>query len=364
MPFASLKSALAFLATLLVCGVASADDREEAYFYKGRDYGSESVFNPLTVFLNRGFDNFQLRPNESNFTQENWKLNGKNVGDNMIHPFRAISANGWGKWLRTEIFPLTWGVEGARWAPNYGLHLIGGGQTYAMLREWYIAHGVPVPALLSVATLFAAAFVNETLENHDIVGPNTDCLADLYVFDIAGVLLFSSETVRRFLSTEVQVMDWSLQPSFVVTNGDLRNVGNYYSLKWALPFYPRLKLFGYIGMSTLGGLSLVTERGYSVSVAGGGRVATFSTIRDQLAYNVVTAKPAAAIFVDKDQSLLFSLEISDVDYDFARLNLYPNALFKMDPGIGFFASATRDRHFMGGLSLTRTFGVGAAVGRQ
>ena len=68
--------------------------------------------------------------------------------------------------------------------------------------------------------------------------------------------------------------------------------------------------------------------------------------------------------VDKDQSLLFSLEISDVDYDFARLNLYPNALYKTDPGIGFFASATRDRHFMAGLSFTRTLGVGAAVGKQ
>jgi hypothetical protein len=101
-----------------------------------------------------------------------------------------------------------------------------------------------------------------------------------------------------------------------------------------------------------------------VSVAGGGRVATFNTIRGELAYNVVTARPAAAIFVDKDQSLLFSLEIADVDYDFARLNLYPNAFLKTDPGIGFFASATRDRHFMAGLSFTRTLGVGAAVGKQ
>ncbi|MGZ5969042.1 MAG: hypothetical protein ACXWP4_15320, partial [Polyangiales bacterium] len=165
-------------------------------------------------------------------------------------------------------------------------------------------------------------------------------------------------------SHEVQVADWSLQPTFVLTNGDLRNAGNYYSLKWALPFYPRLKLFSYIGMATLGGLSLVTERGYSVSVAGGGRVATFTSTRDQGVYNVVTARPAAAIFVDKDQSLLFSLEISDVDHDFARLNLYPNALFKTDPGIGFFTSLTRDRHFMAGISLTRTLGLGVALGRQ
>jgi hypothetical protein len=343
---------------------AHADDDDGPYFYKGRDYGSESVYNPLTVFLNRGFDNLQLKPDQSNFTQEHWRADAGNVLHSVAHPFAAISDRGWGRFLRQEIFPLSWGVEGARWAPNYGLHLIGGGQTYAMLGEWYRAHDVPVPWLFSIATLYAAAMVNETLENNGIDTWNTDCLADLLVFDVAGILLFSSDSVKRFFSREIIVSDWSLQPSFAVHNGDLRNEGNYYALKWALPFYPRLSLFSYIGMSTLGGLSLKTERGYSISVAGGGRVDTFTTLRDDGEYNVVTARPAAAIFVDRDESLLVSLEISEVKYDWMRLNIYPNTFFKTDPGVGFFGSATRDGHFMAGLSFTRTLGVGLAVGKQ
>ena len=187
------------LAMILASGSARADEPTppKHYFYKGYDYGSQALYNPLYVFLNRGFDIFQLRPNNSLFDQ-NWRLNSGNVADNMAHPFSAIGSEGWGKWLKEEIFPLTYGLHGARWAPNYGLHLVGGRQTFAMLSEWYDAHGVPLPALFSIATLFTAAFVNESLENKDVKGVNTDCLADLYVFDVLGVLLFSSDTVRGF----------------------------------------------------------------------------------------------------------------------------------------------------------------------
>ena len=46
-------------------------------------------------------------------------------------------------------------------------------------------------SVLEGATLFAANLLNETLENNGVVGPNTDALADLYVFDLAGAVLFS-----------------------------------------------------------------------------------------------------------------------------------------------------------------------------
>jgi hypothetical protein len=338
--------------------------RPKAYFYHGLDYGSESLYNPLTVLLNRGFDNQQLQPNDSSIvTNREWRTNSGNVLDNVAHPFRAIGGEGWGKFLREEIFPLTWGVQGARWAPNYGLHLVGGGQTYAMLREWYVAHDVPLPALFSVATLYAAALVNESLENKGVVGPNTDCLADLYVFDLAGVLLFSAEPAREFFSKYLIVSDSSLQPTFHLSSGDLRNVGNNYSIKFPLPFYERLRLFGYIGMQTMGGLSFVLERGYSVSVAVGARVTRLQATANNAVYNVIGSAPAAAILVDRNESTLFSLQISGVDYDYARLQLYPNAFFRTDPGIGLFAGVTQYGHVMAGISVTRALGLGVAAGK-
>jgi hypothetical protein len=351
------------LASTLAASPARAEETapEPAHFYKGLDYGSQALFNPLTVFLNRGFDVLQLRSNDSLFDQ-NWRVNSGNVLHNVASPFAAVSSEGWGKWLREEIFPLTWGIQGARWAPNYGLHLIGGGQTFAALREWYIAHDVPLPALFSVATLFAAAFANESLENKDVVGVNTDCLADLYVFDVLGVLLFSSETMRGFFSKYVIVSDWSLQPSFTVTNGYLRNAGNYYSLKMPIPYYERLRLFGYIGMSTLGGLSYQLERGYSASIAFGAKVSSFESAANGYVYNVIEGQPAAAVFVDRNDSLLVSLEVANVQDNYARLNIYPNAFFKMDPSIGLWAALTKNGHVMAGISVTRALGLGAAVG--
>jgi hypothetical protein len=348
-----------------IAPVARADDgaAPKAYFYQGLDYGSLSEFNPLTVLLNRGFDVFQLRPNENDPIHQEWGLNLRNVGRNMLSPFGPIRRDGTGKFLREEIFPLTWGVHGARWAPNYGLHLIGGGQTFAALSEWYVAHDVPLPGAFAAANLYVAAFMNEALENGGVVGDNTDCLADLYVFDLAGILLFSAEPVRRFFSSDMILSDWSLQPSITALSGDLHNVGSYYALKWPLPFYPRLRAFGYMGFSTMGGLSYQLERGYSVSIAVGAKVRRFFNETEGEVRNVIDTKPASAIFVDRNESLLFSVHVSGVDYDYLRINLYPNALFHMKPSIGAFTAMTREGHVMGGISVTQAFGLGVGVGQ-
>jgi len=351
------------LATLFASSEVRADDPEppKRYFYKGYDYGSQALYNPLYVFLNRGFDVFQLRANNS-LVDQNWRLNMGNVLDNMAHPFAAIENEGWGKFLSEEIFPLRLGLHGARWAPNYGLHLVGGGQTYAMLSEWYSAHGVPLPGLFSFATLFTAAFVNESLENKDVKGPNTDCIADLSVSDLLGILLFSSDTAKEFLSKYLIVSDWSLQPSFTITNGYLHNVGNYYGVKVPIPYYERLRLFGYIGLSTMGGLSYQLERGYSASVAVGAKVASYQNTVDGYLYTQIDAGTAAAVFIDRNDSLLFSLEIANVGFDFARANLYPNAFFKMDPSLGLWAATTNNGHPSFGISITRALGVGVGIG--
>ena len=355
--------AFAIVACSITRGASAAEDPPpKAYFYRGLDYGSQAEFNPLTLLLNRGFDVFQLRPEESDPRHQQWGLNFRNVLHNVASPFGPIGRDGWGKFLREEIFPLTYGVHGARWAPNYGLHLLGGGQTYAALREWFLAHDVPLPTVFAIANLYAAAFINESLENHGIVGDNTDCLADLYVFDLAGILLFSAEPVRDFFSSELILSDWSLQPSVTIPSGELHNVGSYYSLKWPLPFYERLRLFGYMGFSTMGGLSYQLVRGYSVSIAGGAKVRRFYNETDDAVNNVIDTSPAAAIFVDRNESLLFSLHVSGVDYDYLRINVYPNAFFHMDPSIGAWTAATKSGHFMGGITITRAFGLGVGAG--
>lgn len=353
------------LGSALTSEPARADDPllgKPRFFYDGFDYGSQSLFGPGFVFLNRGYDVFQLRPANRNPFRQNYALDGGNVLDNVAHPFAAIESRGWGRFAREELLPLSWTTESARWAPNYGLHLIGGGVTYRMLSEWFDHEGVPAPGAFSALTMYAAALVNESLENKRFVGPNTDCLADLYVFDLAGILFFSIDPVARFFSRSVIVADWSLQPVITVPSGALHNQGNYYGVKLPVPFYERLRLFGYMGFSTMGGLSYKVTPELSISAAGGGRITSLENSNQTTLENQVRARPSVAFFVDRNDSLLASLQVSDVADYFVHLNVYPNAIIHTKPGIGFFGVVSRDGHLMGGLSMTGTLGLGVGAG--
>jgi hypothetical protein len=349
-----------------------AEGAPERFFYHGYDYGSEATFNPGTVLLNRGFDVMQLRPAGRGLFRQTYGRDAANVLRNVASPFKAIAQDGWGKFARQELLPLSFTPTTARWVPNYGLHLLGGGVTYSMLREWYAEQHVPLPAAFSIATLYGAAFINETLENAGVDGVNTDALADLYVFDLAGMLLFSIPAVNTFFSKYVIVADWSLQPALAVTTGDLHNVGNYYSVKIPIPFYERLRLFGYVGFSSLAGLSYKLTPQISISAAAGSRVANFENASTTQVENVVKLKPSAAVFVDRNNSLLASLQVSDVQDYFVHLNVYPGALtqgrlgstsadvFPLLNRLGFFTVIARDGHWATGISLSG-LPLGAAV---
>jgi hypothetical protein len=333
------------------------------YFYFHYDYGSQSLFGPGSVFLNRGLDVFQLRPANRNPVTQAWGHDSGNVLRSMASPFSTIASRGWGRFVQQELLPLSFTTATARWAPNYGLHLIGGGATYRELAEWFDQNDVPLPAVWSAATMYAAAFVNESLENKRFVGPNTDCLADLYVFDLAGILLFSIDPVARFFSQTVRVSDWSLQPAFAIPSGALHNQGNYYAVKVPIPFTAdRLRWFGYMGFSTLGGLSVRVTPELSVSAAAGGRITSLENSNQTTLENMVTARPSAAVFLDKNDSLLASVQVSDVSDYFVHVNVYPNALFHSKPGLGAWTVVSRDAHWLAGLSFTGTLGFGVAAG--
>lgn len=360
---------LAFAVTALGPGVARADDEEEPpkrYFYKALPYGSQSLFNPLQVLLNRGFDTYQLRQNREIGRAS--ILDTDNVVHNVKHPFKAISRDsphGWGTFLTQEIFPIDWSEKGARWVPNYSLHLIGGGQSYAALREWFLENDAPAPAatVFSIATIFTAALINESLENKGVEGFNTDCLADLYVFDVAGVVLFSFEAVRHFFSSTLILSEWSLQPAIMSGRGSLQNTGQYYALKYPLPFYPRLRLFSYGGMSTLGGLSWKIGDELSISAAGGVRVTNLvNEGGTNVVENVVAFRKSGAVFIDRNESLLFSLQVSDVPDYSVSANLYPNAFVSTTPGLGAWTAVGDRGRWLAGISFTHSLGFGLGVG--
>jgi hypothetical protein len=327
------------------------------YFYFGYDYGSQATYNPLEVFVNRGFDVLQARVDSRNLFKLEYKENMKNVLRNVANPIHAVSQEGWPQFLREEIFPISYTGNSARWVPNYTLHLIGGGMTYREMREWFEDHGWPVPAVLSATTLMAAALVNESLENKGIVGVNTDCLADLYVFDLGGIVLFSFLPANIFFSKYLIIADWSPPPAFSLPGPNLHNQGNYFAAKFPLPFYERLRVFTYFGLSTAGGLSYQLDGEYSLSAAAGARATRLLPQSVSSVRNDVQFAPMGGLFLDRNNSLLASILVSNVQDYFVNVNVFPGVV-KAVPGLGLWAVVDRQGHPIIGVSTTLGFGLG------
>jgi hypothetical protein len=328
------------------------------YFYFGLDYGSQALYGPLWVFVNRGYDVLQDHVAGRNIFTFDYRTNLGNVARNIANPFPAIAADGWKTFLTEEIFPLSFTQSTARWTPNYSLHLIGGGMTYTSLREWFEDYGVPAPRVFSAVTLMASAFVNESLENKGFVGFNTDCIADIWVFDIGGIILFSFDWPNRFFSHTVVIADWSLQPSFTLPNGELHNVGNYFSAKWALPFYRRLSLFAWYGEATTAGLSFALDDEYAVSASAGGAAIHLVNNATHSVENVVDFVPTGAIFLDRRNSLLASLQITNTDDYFIHFNVYPHAFTDRGPPVGVWGVVDKRARVAAGFAIGRPFGIG------
>ncbi len=75
-------------------------------FYAARPYGSEAQFNPLSIFLNEGFDQVRTSPNHALFGR-GYGTGVTTVWRSIVHPHRVVRTYGVGNWLKNEVFPLS-----------------------------------------------------------------------------------------------------------------------------------------------------------------------------------------------------------------------------------------------------------------
>lgn len=349
------KTHMALLAVSFIVGTGHSQD---AYFYKGRDLGSEALFNPVNFLLNSSFDIIQLDGHTRNIFDFPYAGGFANVWKNISSPFGPISRYGWGKFLADQVFPVHISKKGAAWWPNYQLHLIGGGMSYTALREWYQAHEFPSPAGFSIATKIVETFLNEAVENGRYTGDNVDPIADLLIFDPAGVVLFSFDGVNKFFSEELNLADWSLQPSFTMLPAALHNNGQNFSMKWRIPFSERWHLFYYFGMNGLIGLSYKSQDGSAVSVGAGLRARQLVLLDQATNQKTLDLVWNGAIFLDQGNSLLASLFFSGLTGYTIDLNLYPGFLRigRFSPGLWFVYG--RDHNIIAGITSRWAPGVG------
>ncbi len=330
--------------------VETIDGKEGTYFfYKGYDYGSQSLIHPLRLIINGGFGIMQVSNRHNQPGLIMYGRGARNVTKNLLNPFWSISVNGLWDFLSREVIPISINSGQAQYWPNYMNHLIGGGMSFRMMEEYYRYHEVGHATAWAGVTLFAYHFLNEVVENDGYEGPSTDPVADFWIFNPAGILLFSNDTVARFFSRTLHLSDWSYQPIWLPGSQELVNNGQNYAVKYHLNQRGSTSIFYHWGTHAELGLSFTRPSGYSVSV-GLGLVAKNLFKIDQISKTVDLAA-SGGIFFDKNNSLLASLLFARTkDYRY-RLNLYPG-LAKLGPiRPGLFASLNEDNRLLVGITF-------------
>jgi len=313
-------------AILLVCLPACLT--AAPHFYHNYPYGTESLYNPLSVTLNASFDILQVTNRNNVLAAQHIGSGFRNVFDNLRNPARAIDAYGWRRFWTNEVIPLSFHTDDAQYVPNYKLHLIGGGMTYVMLAEWYEAHHWNYPRTLAVLTVAGQRLLNEAVENGDFKGPNTDPIADLLIFDPLGVVLFSIPGVPGFFADRMGLRDWSFQPFYLPQDNSLRNSGQKFSYKVALPGLESWRLFYFSGIEGMGGLSKRLNEADDLSAALGLIASRLVDVDSLNGSRKLTTKLvwAGGLFYDRNGSLLASLIFGGPRAYLARLNIFPGVL--------------------------------------
>jgi hypothetical protein len=300
----------------------------EAFFYHGLDYGSEAMIQPASIVLIGGYSIFQTGDRDRDPFGVDYRNGWRNVWRNVADPIGGIRAFGWRKFLASEVFPTSLAPKSAQYVPNYEMHLIGSGMTFRQLSEWYGAHGFGHGRIWSAATCYTYHVLNEVVENDAYRGVNVDPIADLWIFDPAGIILFSSDRVCRFFGETLHMRDWSTPAAFDPVRRTIENNADDYMIRWKLPGSPAWSLFYHFGLNGLLGLSRTLADGSTWSAGAGAMTKELKSVRSDGGGRVMTADLIwnAGVYYDRNGSLMASLLFSGSRVYRTKLILFPGVV--------------------------------------
>lgn len=345
-----------------------SDRKNEIYFYEGLKFGSQGNFNPLSILLNRGFEMMRITRSDLVYGPFHYRYRFDNVFDNLSHPIERVKTYGSKEFFLEQVVPFG-NTEKPYWYPNYTLHLIGGGITYTGLKEWFRAKEIKGAPIWAGMVVIGTGLINEAIEEREFVGAkrlNVDVIADVWIFDLGGILLFQSKKVNGFFSKKLKMRDWSRQPMFMFPGAYMGNCGQFFSFK---PNIPRLKNWHFFSMMGLGGMvgishTFKNDFGLSIGFGQGPKRKEKELLGLPIDVSLV---PMAGVYLDKNNSLLASLELSNSDNDkyhnyFAEINVYPG-LFKIGKEISpaMWFALSKEKKIILGLSCNYTFGLGIGI---
>lgn len=340
-------TALTLLAGLVRAAGAQADSSRDSVakrtvtsrFYSGLPYGSESEFNPLSLVVNGGYDQMRTGPHREIFR---WPY-GRGfhaIWYSVTHYDAVIRHYGVRNWLRNEVFPLTTkGQGGGQWYPNYHLHLFGGGATYAEMTEWYEQHGASHPELLSGFTMYAWHILTELTENGGSCCEDEDGLTDLTIFDVASIVLWNQDFIKRQFGRAIEFKTWMGQPSYIAPQ--LENAYMMAMVRVAIPGSTNWRVINTFGNAFLLGPSRRIGGEYWFSPTIGFDPDDNPVIDPATGKKTVTLKQNYGFFLDRKGSLLASFVSKAGSTNGPTLNIYPGVIGWHGISPGFWVQGVR-----------------------
>jgi hypothetical protein len=339
----ALAFALLALLPLRAHGQSDSSAKPDRRLFHELPYGSDRQFNPATVIVNEGYDMLRIITQDRLVGEIPYGESSTTLWHSVTHADEVVRHYGWNRWVRDELLPLSLHGKGAAaWAPNYQLHLLGAGMTYARMADWYQVRDVPHPRIASAMTLYAGHFMNEIVENAgNPTGEDEEGLTDLLIFDPAGMLLWSTDRMRRAFSGSWEINNWYGQPTWIPRTRRLENAFSAYYVRAPLPHTDNWKFFALNGNAFLLGVSRRVTDSLMVSVGGGAISIDVPVVSETNGSTTVALAQNFGVFLDRNGSLLVSFLNRAGRTNGPTLNVYPGVL-KFGPlTAGLWAQAVR-----------------------
>lgn len=279
----------AYILTVLTLGQPSvpADNdqtpvstKNKYIFFRPDGIGAHAFHTPWATIIESGFEEYGSRP----LSQLDLFKGHRNVFSGLIRPREAIENYGVDNFIYQQLLPGFW-VEDSTpsYLPNYLWHLIGGGFRFRQMMEYYEHNNYSHPQLMSWLTLYTGHWLNEAVQAQKFSQGSADALADLFLFDWLGKILFLSTPVAEFFAEFFHLKDWTFQTFWDPLSNSLVNTGQLY---WA-----RLPLYW--------GLSLSTITGHTVNAVN----LTYSGDEDQTQWTLGMGLQASGFTVSDNDDL-------------------------------------------------------------
>jgi hypothetical protein len=309
----------------------------EHVFYRKRDVGSESAYNPISVSLQYVLDSAQVE----NFGTGNYWDDLGTVVDHLLDPVDAIEdEGGFGEFVHNEIFPIYPDKlsDSAPILPNLALHAFGGGLVYRKNAEWFDAHGYPAPYLVSGTLAMATELLGEATEKPTSV--DTDEVADFYIYRPLGLWLFTDDDRARWIQRTLDPVVWPNLLMWDFEEEEFVNQGLSYAVRPTWFGSESARPFAYLGITNLIGMSHTLASSDALSWGLGAATETINPDRFRF---------SGGLFYDRAGSLLASLLVNGAEGYALRANVQPGVLLGRESPMGLFLAVADDGEPMVGV---------------